>query len=153
MRMHTDPSIALLEAETEQLYAHLRKFSDSVCVSFDTLELRREAEARQRAKQRRDAKAASSDPSIAKKGKGKEVPTAASTSQSSGPRRKQYHLKTVKHHFLPDYPKIIREYGTTDSYSTEPVRLPLLGPLAVTYIDFIASRSLNTEDPSLGTIA
>ncbi|KZP13244.1 hypothetical protein FIBSPDRAFT_662191, partial [Athelia psychrophila] len=31
---------------------------------------------------------------------------------------KRYHLGTYKHHCIPDYPRTIREFGTTDSYST-----------------------------------
>ena len=38
-----------------------------------------------------------------------------------GRRPKTFHLNTYKVHSLGDYPRIIREYGTTDSFSTEPV--------------------------------
>ncbi|KZP10392.1 hypothetical protein FIBSPDRAFT_708239, partial [Athelia psychrophila] len=36
---------------------------------------------------------------------------------------KKYHLRTYKHHSLPDYVHNIREFGTTDSFSTEPPEL------------------------------
>lgn len=38
-----------------------------------------------------------------------------------GKRRKEFSLKTFKFHSLGDYPATIRQFGTTDSYSTEPV--------------------------------
>ena len=119
--MHTDPSIALLEAETGRLYEQLRHFADTTCLAFDTHELNREVAARQRAKQCQDKKTPSLAPAAGKgKGKARAFPSA-SVSETSGPKIKQYHLNTVKHHFLPDYPGIIRAFGTTDSYSTEPV--------------------------------
>ena len=123
--MHIDPSITLLELETEQLFKQLRHFVDHVCPAFNTYELKREAEARQRAKQRREAKAASANKTDTKrKGKAKAGFSSASAKTSeSGPRQKLYHLNTIKYHSLPDYPKTIREFGTTDSYSTEPVSL------------------------------
>jgi hypothetical protein len=37
-------------------------------------------------------------------------------------RAKTFNLDTYKYHSLTDYMKHIRQYGTTDSYSTEPVR-------------------------------
>ncbi|KAF7965535.1 hypothetical protein HWV62_43046 [Athelia sp. TMB] len=140
LRMHTDHSIALLERETERLYAQLHNFADHVCPAFDTFELRRELEARQRAKQRRDAKAAGTAPNVnANKGKGKAVLTANNDKGNVvasidaialplGPQRRQYTLKTVKHHFLADYPNTIRAFGTTDSYSTEPPELEHRNP-------------------------
>jgi hypothetical protein len=36
-------------------------------------------------------------------------------------RKKSLNLKTYKNHSLGDYVRTIRRYGTTDSYSTEPV--------------------------------
>ncbi|KAF7976901.1 hypothetical protein HWV62_5461, partial [Athelia sp. TMB] len=124
LRMHTDLSVGLLESETEQLFAQLRHFADTTCAEFDTHELRREAESRQRAKQRRDAKTAGSAAQGAKKGKGKgkAVPFSSGV-EGSGPQKKSYHLSTIKHHFLCDYPQIIREFGTTDNYTTEPSEL------------------------------
>ncbi|KAF7985614.1 hypothetical protein HWV62_3931 [Athelia sp. TMB] len=123
LRMHTEPSIAVLEAETGRFYKQLHHFADTTCLAFDTHELDREVAARQRAKQRRDKKIASLAPATGKgKGKAQTFPSA-SVSETSGPKKKQYHLNTVKHHFLPDYPGIIRAFGTTDSYSTEPSEL------------------------------
>jgi hypothetical protein len=41
-------------------------------------------------------------------------------------RRKLFNLRTYKNHSLGDYVKMIRTYGTTDSYSTELVSIGLL---------------------------
>ena len=191
--MHTDPSITLLEQETERLYAQLRNFADHVSPSFETYELKREVDARRRAKQRRDAKAATAVPrkgkemevppaaggplrpsAVTRKGKEKEVPSIASdppracadsrkgkekeipsvdtSDPPHGPQLKQYHLKTVKHHFLPDYPNIIREFGTTDSYSTEPVR-SFQGPNLLPLTNTNLSQSSSTRSPYLGMVA
>jgi hypothetical protein len=50
--------------------------------------------------------------------------TAASVSAKPSTRRpKTLNLNTYKHHALGDYSATIRKYGTTDSYSTEPVSL------------------------------
>ena len=38
-------------------------------------------------------------------------------------RPKKYNLQTYKHHSLGDYPDTIRQYGTSDSYSMEPVSM------------------------------
>jgi hypothetical protein len=40
----------------------------------------------------------------------------------SGRRERKFNLSTYKLHALGDYPKTIRRYGTTDNYSTQPVR-------------------------------
>ena len=44
----------------------------------------------------------------------------------SSRRKKSFNLRTYKTHSLGDYVKIIRSYGTTDSYSTESVSTDLL---------------------------
>ncbi|KAF7975060.1 hypothetical protein HWV62_10563 [Athelia sp. TMB] len=116
LRMHTDSTIVMLESEAAELYVQLRHFADVTCEAFDTHELKREVAARQRAQQRRDQKKADAAPTSSK-GKGKARPFAPS--EATGPQSKRYHLNTIKHHFLVDYPAIIREYGTTDSYTTE----------------------------------
>jgi hypothetical protein len=46
--------------------------------------------------------------------------------KSAGRRRKVLNLNTFKGHSAGDYVDIIREYGTCDSYSTEPVRYKYL---------------------------
>jgi len=42
---------------------------------------------------------------------------------AEGRRPKKFNLQTYKYHSLGDYPDTIRQYGTSDSYSTEPVSM------------------------------
>jgi len=43
--------------------------------------------------------------------------------RNSGRQTKEFSLKTYKFHLLGDYCNTIRWFGTTDSYSTQPVSL------------------------------
>lgn len=105
LRMHTDDTLDLLDAATVLLGKQLRHFEKYTCAAFDTYELKREAERRQRQQLRNLA------------GNGE---ATASTPQTAR-RRKTFNLKTYKLHALGDYSTCIRRFGTTDSYSTEPV--------------------------------
>ena len=142
LRMHHDLTLDVLDSVTVSLGKLLRSFSDVTCSAFETKELRREAEARAR---RQSRKAAAShchapnafagvshptEPGPA----GPEVSPVQPTpdqqmsarhhapSGAAGRRPKKFNLGTYKGHSYSDYVKAIREYGTTDSYSTEPVR-------------------------------
>jgi hypothetical protein len=60
------------------------------------------------------------------------LPTTSSTPSGSTPvirkaekKKKGFNLQTYKFHALGDYAATIRRYGTTDSFSTERVCLPL----------------------------
>jgi hypothetical protein len=46
--------------------------------------------------------------------------------QSAGKHEVKFTLETYKHHALGDYVETIRQYGTTDSYSTESVLSPFI---------------------------
>lgn len=50
--MHTDETLILLDAVTVKLGKELRQFQKGTCTAFNTQELRREAERRQRQKSR-----------------------------------------------------------------------------------------------------
>lgn len=101
--MHTDDTLELLEHATTDLGVEMRNFSDKICPAYETRELRRETEARQR-RQRKDGRAPSN-------------PSATSGNR----RQKKFNMQTYKYHSLGDAADTIRRYGTTDSYSTEPV--------------------------------
>jgi hypothetical protein len=93
--MHTDPSLEIFDDSTVHLGNGFRTFKEKTCPAFDTHELSRETEARGRQQTgNRDEK---------------------------GPQRKQFSLQTYKFHALGDYPAMIRHFGTSDSYSTQPV--------------------------------
>ena len=105
--MHTDETLALLDKITVRLGRHLRHFQLKTCAAFNTRELKQEAERRQRREPKNP-------------GRNSTAPAAASTSQATR-KPKTFNLQTYKVHALGDYSSTIRKFGTTDSYSTEPV--------------------------------
>jgi hypothetical protein len=133
LRMHHELTLEIMESVTVSLGKLLRSFSSITCLAFETKELRREADARVR---RESKKAAAShcptgNPHV--ESTGPAVPLASEEYQSagqppraeaSGRRPKSFNLSTYKVHSLGDYVKTIRQYGTTDSYSTELVHYP-----------------------------
>lgn len=104
LRLHNDFTIAFLDYATKILGSHMRHFSQEVCSRIPTKELSKEAEARAR-----------KEGTVA--GKGKATKKLAKLA-----------IFTIKFHFLGDYISTIRWFGTTDSYSTETVRLAFLFP-------------------------
>jgi hypothetical protein len=109
--MHTDDTLNLLDAATVLLGKQLRHFEKYTCAAFDTYELKQEADRRQRQQLR----------SLAGNGEAA-VPTVPTVpTPKTARRRKTFNLKTYKLHALGDYSACIRNFGTTDSYSTEPV--------------------------------
>lgn len=131
--MHTDQTLDIFDETTVQIGAQFRAFNNKTCPAFDTRELPRETRSRQC---RQAKKAAANQRSITAAGATVSTTEDAATSQTPlshpstsaiasttrrGPRQKKFNLHTYKHHSLGDYPKTIRQYGTTDSYSTEPV--------------------------------
>jgi hypothetical protein len=117
--MHTDSTLAIFDDVTIDIGAKFRTFERETCSSFDTRELNREANARKRRRTRK---------------KGPEALNVVNPTNSSDPldeaRLKKFNLQIYKHHALGDYPDTIRRYGTTDSYSTEPVSIPHSPPYA-----------------------
>jgi hypothetical protein len=107
--MHSDITLAILDKETMILGRLLRTFKADICVQFSTKELKREAQARQRLKASKDDQ--------------------GGQSSSSQWKPRSFNLNTYKIHALGDYVETIKTYGTTDSYSTEPVNdaLALIG--------------------------
>jgi hypothetical protein len=133
--MHTDISLGILDEGTTQLGGHLRRFVTSISVDYETRELRREADARRRretrkANQREAHKASSSAasgpaPTICKSSHpNHDKPQQSDDTQAPSRSRKlkTFRLNTYKHHALGDVVATIRQFGTTESYSTEPVR-------------------------------
>lgn len=88
----------------------------------------------------------------------------ASNSESNGPakctdlasksarKRANFNIDTYKCHSFPDYVNTIRRFGTTDSYSTEPVsRDSLLRDICL--ITLFTRENLSIEIPSRGILA
>jgi hypothetical protein len=104
LRLHTESTITYLETLTRQLGQLMRQFRDDTCSHFETFELPREAEARNR---RQQSKAQGKQPE-----------------PGSGARKiKSLNLFIYKWHALGDYVRTIRLFGGTDGYSTQLVRL------------------------------
>jgi len=126
LRMHNDLTLDIMEAVTVLLGQKLRDFSQTTCTAFDTRELRREYEARIRCQTRKAAtkncETAVATSTNRQATNGSEETACQSTSgKPPSRRRKTLNLSTFKIHSLGDYVHTIRMYGTTDSYSTEPV--------------------------------
>jgi len=135
LRMHNDCTLDVMQTVTVSLGDKLRRFSQVTCSAFATKELRREYNARVRREARTAAKkshgtAGASNPT------NQASPTEMDPSDSllvvNDPPRirrqrlKTFNLNTFKCHSLGDYVNTIRQYGTSDSYSTEPVRVQCL---------------------------
>jgi hypothetical protein len=97
LRMHTEATLTRLEQVTTALGHLMRDFRDKTCAEFNTTELAREVEARNR----RDAR---------------------TNAPNQSHKLKTFNLHTYKFHALGDYVRTIRMFGTTDSFSTQPVR-------------------------------
>ena len=52
---------------------------------------------------------------------GTSVPNSTDCRRHNGPKRRKFNLRVYKYHALGDYAETIRRFGTTDSFSTEPV--------------------------------
>jgi hypothetical protein len=109
LRMHTDLTLEILDQLTTNLGEALRRFDESVCSAYETWELPREAASRHRHNAK---KVASTDNSNSKRGKAMTL---------SSRKVKHLNINTYKFHALGDYVDTIRQFGMTDSYSTEPV--------------------------------
>jgi hypothetical protein len=105
LRLHTDVTLDMVNSATTLLGQALRDFKANTCSTFTTRELRREVNARNRRQAKKSATQKLAD----------------NVTQTS--RLKEFNLNTYKFHALGDVANAIREFGTTESYSTEPVSL------------------------------
>lgn len=101
--MHTDDTLAWLDQSTTELGIQIRKFASHTCPCFETLELPAEEAARGRRRARKSQTSTNTAP--------------ATTSK----KKLAFNLIMYKLHALGDYVQNIRMFGTTDSYSTQPV--------------------------------
>jgi hypothetical protein len=139
--MHTDLTLDILDETTVQLGAQFRAFVDKTCSAFDTRELRCEKDARQCRRR--------------KKGKDRKNSDAATVagSDEQEPLRKQLNLRRYKYHALGDYPNTICRFGTTDSYSTEPVSMSVNVQLCDSHHSDVLRESLSIGQQRLATNA
>lgn len=100
-----------MDEVTTTLGKSFRDFKTKVCSAYATRELPREMDTRQRRQSKKDCQPK----------KGRTSKKAEPTSEKKGGLKKEFSLQTYKFHALGDYVKTIREYGTTDSYSSQAV--------------------------------
>ena len=129
LRMHTDDTLRIFDDLTVRIGSEFRTFNERTCPAFDTKELRREADARKRQRAKR---ASANGPPKSSKSR----PSASNSTETAadGQLPKTLNIDTYKHHCLGDYPRAIRQYGTMDSISTEPVSLCSLQRVCCTNI-------------------
>ena len=120
LRIHSTSSLSFFDGVTKSLGQVLRCFTDFVCPNFKTHETPAEAARRAR---RAAAKAA--------KQKDSEGHSAAAP---TGQNEQSFNLETYKIHALGHYPLTIRQFGTTDSYSTQTVECSCFRLLFLSYI-------------------
>lgn len=123
MRLHTDSTLAWLDESTKAFGKEIRRFQSHTCSFFDTRELPQEEAARSRRQKKRKIPINPTNPST--------LAPASSTATSTGTKKKLFNLILIKLHALGDYVKTIKTFGTTDSYSTQPVCLLFLYLLLV----------------------
>jgi hypothetical protein len=105
LRMHTTDTLDFFDTAVVSLSQTVRRFSETTCEAYITQELPRETAVRGRRAAALNATKSSS----------------AIQRKSTEPKRKKLNLQTYKYHSLADYPDTIRERGTTDNYTTQPV--------------------------------
>ena len=111
MRLHTDSTLAWLDESTKAFGKQIRSFQSHTCSFFDTRELPLEEAARSR-RQKKKKGSMNSSPL---------TPAPSTATPSAGTKKKLFNLILIKLHALGDYVKTIKTFGTTDSYSTQPV--------------------------------
>ncbi|KAI0039303.1 hypothetical protein FA95DRAFT_1451096, partial [Auriscalpium vulgare] len=109
MRMHTDPSLAILQDATSALGVRLRYFAYITCAAFETKETEREYAARVRAESQRAPSTIAGPSSL----------SAPPRPATNGRRPRTFNLRTIKTHFLGDYVPFIRYSGTSDGVTTQ----------------------------------
>ena len=120
LRLHTSHTLDHLERLTTEFGALMRHFRDHTCSQFQTMELPRETAARkhqdQRAQRRVTYTRITSVPDPIST-ESKPAPSPAATLR----KMKTLNLFTPKFHSLGDYVRTIRQFGCTDSFSTQVV--------------------------------
>jgi len=118
LRMHSDLTLNIMDQVTSAVSDQFRNFKAQVCSAYNTQELCQEVEARTRRYAKQAAKQAGGQESNQSSSILKEQ---AAGSPKNMQRKKIFNFQTYKFHALGDYVSTIRQYGTSDSYSSEPV--------------------------------
>lgn len=123
MRLHTDSTLAWLDESTKAFGKQIRRFQSHTCSFFDTRELPHEEAARCR-RQKKKVSINLPNPSPL-------APAPSTATPSGRSKKKVFNLILIKLHALGDYVQTIKTFGTTDSYSTQPVWMLLFYLLLV----------------------
>ena len=141
LHMHTDVTLEILSHATRSLGNSLHIFEEKTCAAFETQELEHE----QAAQKWREDKSMTNVASESRK------PTAlGSNAHGKAWKLKGFNLSTYKSHALSDYVDTIRCFGTTDSYSTQPVSFYMMICIALLMIVVGIRASSSIEHPKLG---
>jgi len=129
LRIHSEWTLDIMDKVTSAVGQQFHDFKATVCLAYATRELHQEVEARARRNAKQAAKQAGGQKtkhcsSLVEQGE----TVLLETSRKNAQRTKTFNFQTYKFHALGDYVSTIRRYGTTDSYSSEPVR-----PLNLTF--------------------
>jgi hypothetical protein len=116
--------LAWLDESTKAFGKEIRRFQSHTCSFFDTRELPQEEAARSRRQKKTKGSINLSNTSPL-------APAQSTATSSAGTKKKLFNLILIKLHALGDYVKTIKTFGTTDSYSTQPVWMLLLYLLLV----------------------
>ena len=136
--IHTDLTLDILSNVITSLGISLRTFEENTCAAFETRELEHEQAAQQWCQEKSIARGVSKS----------KRPTAPNSSKPQ--KQKGLNLMTYKYHALSNYIDTIRCYGTTDSYSTQPVSVYMVFCMILLTIMVDIRASSNTEHPKLG---
>lgn len=123
--MHTDDTLGWLDQSTTELGTQIRKFARHTCTFFDTVELPSEEAARTRRRTRKST-------------------ATNATAPASSRKKVLFNLIMYKLHALGDYVRTIRMFGTTDSYSTQPVSLSELSN-TISFTVFLSRVNWNID--------
>ncbi|KAJ7116153.1 hypothetical protein C8R43DRAFT_1138022 [Mycena crocata] len=127
LRLHSSSTIQSFRNVTTELGVRARKFLRTTCEEYVTFELDKEVAKRAR----RDAqKNAAGNKTVA-------------TNTTTTKKRKNWNTATYKYHALGDYPDVIPEVGTTDSYSTQ------IGELKHCEVKKFFSAVASIDEPSV----
>jgi hypothetical protein len=129
LRMHTETTLKQMKQVTTILGSQLRNFCNITCKDFKTTELPKEAEARARKEARQRSKQASkvvaeAIPQLSSQtSAGQSKAPSPAVSSPKGKKPKTLNLLIYKAHALGDYADTIRQFGTSDSYSSQLVSI------------------------------
>jgi hypothetical protein len=116
LRLHThSTTLAWLDESTKAFGKSIRRFESYTCSFFDTRELPQDEAVRSRRQKKKKGSTSVLNPSLL-------APAPSTvTATPSGSKKKPFNLILIKLHARGDYVKTIKTFGTTDSYSTQPV--------------------------------